>query len=752
MEQNNGINLDPEAQQLFEQFAGVESWRETGPGAAGPDHLAQSLLQEQKRFDAIRIALIELTLLISRYLVDDRFARQDGEEDKVLKHLTGVISRLGQASGHLGAIFVRFRGTPPHAEIPDKCDYEVVIGNTAVDMLMAPRVARRCGTEYAQLPDRLLEAFTVFADYGVNNIFIRLPEHLPSEIPAMQLCLKILSGFRTARKTGASIWVEIDEKQQTVPLINDENLYPDPNLTLMAGLNRFSAKTMESMVQKVDVWLRRQQSDSAVKKYAGVYNAALELPKLSAQIKKPPVEMNNIKWLLSETDEEAVTLEKSYIAQLAMATAGASPQKVAKMIKSVYGEDYAKISTPVLGERLHLSSDLLYEAEKRPQKEVLRKELLGNLQVRLDQVKDQIIDTLEVQEDKGEARSGERPSGLVHSQIYNLVNFFKGRSVARKKMVGLVHRAITFTPHDYDILAKDFRISLEDAEALVRKLKSCFDQDGRFRKNAFLESIDHFQKYEQKIFAFLWHHMKDAIVAEDRVSFLNALQTLTARMDQPKRAFKILLEDICNDPENIQYSDNKAVMLANLIVHRPDRALADYEITPEDIILNRHNLDDMVVEYAGWRIDKEREQLFTKVQIIHKRIAEGLRTGKTENHLPLPLLLNLEREFYIFLALVACETGKSILRSAVSEYGDPGAEIYRLQESSTFMGGLLQNFRVALHGLGSCGSMEDVGMLEAIRTREEDFQRLKKDRQHRAQARLIGEWVDEAVKLIKFRA
>jgi hypothetical protein len=753
MEQNDGINLDPEAQSLFEQFSGLESWKESASSQIGPDHLAQSLLQEQKRFDAIRIALIELTNLISRYLVDDRLTRRDGEEDDILKKLAVVIKRLMEASGHLGAVFVRFRGTPPHAEIPEKCDYEVVIGNTAVDMLMAPRVARRSGVEFSTLPDRLLEAFTVFADYGVNNIFIRIPEHLQIDMPALKLCLKILSGFRKARNSGSSICVEIGEKPISVPLINDENLYPDPNLTLMAGVNRLSAKTMENLVQKVDVWLRRQQTGSAVQKYAGVYNTALELPKLSAQIKKPPVEMNNVKWLISEAEDEAITLEKSYIAQLAMATAGASPQKVAKMIRSVYGEDYTKISTPVLGERLHLSSDLLYAADKRPQKEILSKELLGNLQVRLEQVKDQIMDNLHVRKDTGADFAGERPSDVVHSRIYDLVSFFKGRSVARKKMVGLVHRAIDFTPRDYDIVAQDFRISLEDAHALMQKLKSCFDQDGRFKKSAFTDAIGHFQQYEQKIFAFLWHHMKDAIVPEDRVAFLNALQTLTARMDQPKRAFKILLEDICSDPENIQYSDNKAVMLANLIVHRPDKALADYEITPEDIILNRRNLDHLVVEYAAWRIDKEREQLFTKVQTIHKRIAETLRMGKTaDKQLPLSILLNLERELYIFLALVACETGKSILRSAVSEYGDPTAEIYHLKESDKFMGALLQNFRVAVHGLGSCGTLEDVPTLDAIRLREEHFQRLKKDRQHRAQSRMIGEWLDEAVKLIKFRA
>ena len=76
-------------------------------------------------------------------------------------------------------------------------------------------------------------------------------------MPGMQLCLKILSGFRASRQTGTPILVGVDQNKQTIPLISDENLYPDPNLTLVAGLNRLSLKSMESLVQKIDNWLRR---------------------------------------------------------------------------------------------------------------------------------------------------------------------------------------------------------------------------------------------------------------------------------------------------------------------------------------------------------------------------------------------------------------------------------------------------------------------------------------------------------------
>jgi hypothetical protein len=753
--QGDNIELDPEAQRLFEQFAGMESWQGDSAAGQGADRLAESLFNEQKRLDTVRILLIRMAHLISLYLKDDRFAGHSDAESAAFQGLSEVLTDLGRLAGYLGCAFIRFRGAPAEADLPEKFDYEIVIGNTAVDSSIAPRVARRNGEAMAHLPKQIREAFTIFADYGVNNIYLEIPEKMDGHMPAVQLCLKILSGFRIARRSGAPIGLALGTSAQSVPVVNDENLFPDPNLTLLGGLNRLNLKTMESLVDKVDQWSRRKGKASSLGKYAGVYNAALDLPKIRVQLKKPPVELNNVKWLLTETKDEAVSLEKVFIAQLAMDIVGSSPQKVAKMIKSIYGDDYAKINQTLLSERLNLSSDLLAAAEKRdPDQTSVKKEVLGNLHQRLDQVKDHVIDDVQVSQQAGDGQAAGQASGpVVHDRVFNMVQFFKGRSVARKKMVGMVHRPIEFKPRDFEILAKDFRISVAEAQELVAKLKSCFGEGGRFKKSGFQAAIAHFRQYEQKIFGFLWHHLKDAILPEDRVAFLNALQQLTAQMNQPNRAFKILLEDICGDPENVQFSDNKAIMLANLMIHRPDKSLADYEITPEDIVLNQHHLDPMVVQYAAWRIDKESEQFFTKVKTIHTNLSQALCLGETaEKRIPASVLLNLERELYIFLSMVPCDTGKAILRSAVNEYGDPGSEIYHLKESDKFMGGLLQNLRVALRGVGSVGASQDLARLEAVKTHNEDFQRLKNDRQFRTQARLVNDWADEAIKIIKFRS
>ncbi len=754
-EEEKNIDLDPEAQKLFEQFGGLQAF-ERGKTLPGADRLAQKLLDEQKRYDAIRILMAQTTWVLSRYLRDDRFRGADEQESRAFANLTTALTRLGQTPGHLGCLLIRFRGTAGAPDLADKFDYEIIMGHTTMDYPMAPRIVRRNGEKWAKLPDQLREAFTILADFGVNNIYLRLSADAPPAMAEVRFCLKILCGFRAARQSGAPIIINLDGNERTVPLINDENQFPDPNLTLLAGLNRLGAKAMESLVEKVDRWMRQQSAatTSSERRYTGVYNTAMDIPKIQAQVKRPPVELNNVKWLMAEAEEEKLAPEKMRLAQLAMEIGKASPQQVAKMIQSVYGEDYARINKVLLGERLHLSSHLLTAAEKQIQEPQLTKELLGNLQSRLDMVKDQVIDEVHVVEDTGEERRAGKtpPPEAVHSQIYDMVKFYKGRSNTRKKMVGMVHHPIQFTDRDYAILAKDFRIALEDAQALVQKLKNCFTDEGRFKKSAFAEAVEHFRKYEQKIFQFLWDHMKDVVVAQDRTAFLNSLQALTTQMDQPKKAVKILLEDLCADPNVVRYSDNKAIMLANLIVHR-EKSLTDYDITPEDIVLNRHNIDSQVAQYATWRIEKGHEDFSNKIQTIHRKLLEALQLGQTsDQQIPSAVLVNLERELYIFLSLIGGDTGKAILQSAAGEYGDPAAKVYHQKESENCLGALLQNLRVSLRGLGSVGNSADIPAIERIKENEESFGRLKNERNFRAQARMISEWVNEAVKLIKFRS
>ena len=743
------IHLDDAAEELFAQIEGIEAHKK---GRSAAEMMAESLAEEQKQQDVWRILLCEIVHHISGYFQRLDLDSRQTEERQTFEQLAETLSKLAQLPQEVGRILVRYRGRSVDQDIPERMDYEILFGNMVVDMDLVPAMIKRHGHLLSHLMAQLLDAFGVFAERGINNLYLHLPTGDPESLNRLRRSLHILCRFHRAHENQRDIILG-PGKENVVPLVLDEKGQVSSNLTLVAGVNKFSAKTMRNMVAKVDAWMQKKEASEEGCQYTSVYNAIFGLPKISSQITPPPLEINNLDWLMRDKSEKTFTREKAKVARI-IASVENSPEKVAKVIKSVYGDDYPKINSHHLEERLGLSSHLLEAIDNKPKSEDARQEVLTNLQKRLDTVRDDVFDDVYFsRSDDDQIASRGVILGAVHRQLFKMVTFFKGRSTTRKKMTSMVHGTIHFEERDYKILSQDFEIDMDEAQQLVAELKNCFNEKGRFQKSAFIDGIPRFTQYEKKIFEFLWRHLKDVVAAEDRIAFLNSLQTLTARMNQPKRAFKILLEDFLKDPEDIQFSDAKALMLANLILHEYDKALAEMEITPEDILFNRRGLDEEVAHYAAWRMDREQETYFSKVRTIHRALCEALEFGLTRKHrLSAKDLLSLEREVYIFLSMLETSVGRSVLRSAVSEYGSPESDLYFLKDSDRYMSHLLQNLRIVIRGLANIGHMECIPTLEAVKTREEVFQRLKKDKAHRDQSRLISEWVDEAVKIIKFRS
>ena len=743
------IHLDDAAEQLFAQIEGIEDQKK---GRSAAEMMAESLAEEQKQQDVWRILLCEIVHHIAGYLERmDPEARQS-EERQTFDQLSDTLAKLSQLPHQAGRILVRYRGLSADTDIPERMDYEILFGNMVVDLDIVPAMIKRHGHLLSHLMGQLLSAFGIFSDRGINNLNLNLPTGDPDSLSRLHRSLHILCRLYGAHENQRDIVLGTG-KGNVVPMVIDEKGDLNANLTLVAGVNRLGAKTMRNVVAKVDAWIQKKEASGEGCKFTSVYNAIFGLPKISAQLTRPPMEINNLDWLMREESEKDFSREKAKVARI-IASVEVSPEKVAKVIKSVYGNDYPKINSHHLEERLGLSSHLLQAIDSKPKSEDARQEVLTNLQKRLDTVRDDVFDNLYV------SRSGDDDVGnsgtilgAVHRQLYKMVSFFKGRSSTRKKMTGMVHGTIRFDERDYEILSEDFGIDMDEARELVDALKQCFDEKGRFVKPAFATALSRFTRYEKKIFEFLWRHLKDVVAPEDRTAFLNSLQVLTGRMNQPKRAFKILLEDFLKDSDGIQFSDAKALMLANLILHEYDKSLADMEITPEDILLDKRGLDKEVARYAAWRMDREQEAFFDKARTIHQFLCEALEFGQTrKQRLTVKDLLVLEREVYIFLSMMETTVGRSIMRSAVTEYGSPESDLYFLKESDRFMPHLLQNLRIAIRGLGNIGSMESIPSLEAVKTREEIFQRLKKSKAHRDQSRLISDWVDEAVKMIRFRS
>jgi hypothetical protein len=186
-------------------------------------------------------------------------------------------------------------------------------------------------------------------------------------------------------------------------------------------------------------------------------------------------------------------------------------------------------------------------------------------------------------------------------------------------------------------------------------------------------------------------------------------------------------------------------MLSNLVLRHYDKSLADFEITPEDIITDKNSLDEDVVRYASWRIDKEQERFFRKIRTIHDRLFESLALGQTRHHQFTPDdMLGIERECFIFLALIGGPTARSVIRSAVNDYSSLGSTLYQSKFSDDHLLHIIQNLRLVIRSLGVIGKSEDLRALDAVKQNKDAFVENGKIKKYLPQAKILQEWLYEA--------
>ena len=355
--------------------------------------------------------------------------------------------------------------------------------------------------------------------------------------------------------------------------------------------------------------------------------------------------------------------------------------------------------------------------EKESKGEEIKSEVLNNVEERLEEVKEDVFDNIRIEGDRIKAFTPGRGTFIkkVHTKFLKMVNFQKKRSETKKKMTQMVHRVIDFDNQDYETLAEDFKVSVDEAKTLVKMLKSCFDSRGNFSKSTFGRIMPDLERYERKIFDFLWYNLKESLHHNDRTAFLDSLQLLVDRLKQSKNSLSVLLEDLYQNSSVIRFADRKAFMLGNRLVRSYSKEIVSYQITPEDVLLVDAGIDRKITGYAAWKIDKNQDKFFEKIRTIHRRLLEALDSEEEQNHLiGVQDLLALEREAYIFLALVGGTTSKSVLVSALKEYGHPDSILYQLSKSPMHMADLLQLLKVVIRSVGWVGDSTEVAHIDHI--------------------------------------
>ncbi len=785
---------DDEAERLYRQLKEGMEEPQSSPATSTEKQYST------KELDQWRLMLIELAHLLSTYFTDVHLLEGIKTRKDSFEHLITLFSKLSRIPDQEGTVLIRYRGFTSSESTSGKTDYVMGIGNIIVDTGIATSIVKRLGIRMSHIAKRLIKAFEIFSAHGINTFFLNIPDLKAPDseiaVQRMRLSLAIFARYNQAFKMNEPIIFNKLGKKIALPIILDERQQPDPNLTLLAGLNDLSPDETRDMVRRVDEWLKN--SGLAGERYASVYDAIFDIKSLRNKLKRPPIEVNNIKWqmigrgqkIVSQTRDEVdadtdflrtqrpvgeketpeleieepndftqalpessaemnnYSEESSGVMQLLEKYFGKSSPQPAKIHKTVYASDYKRITSQQLGSRILMVEKFLEIAKEYPYTDKEQKEVLYQIADRFEYVLDKTWGNLAIHEGSVKIRAVGKQAdlGKLDPRLLKIISTAKARVSIKRKMENIVQGNVDFTDRDYAALASEFCIKPSDAEEIVSLLQNCFDENGGFLRKNFDRNIPRFAKYEDKIFGFLWHYLKESMQRrQDRISFLNALQLLISEMKQPKKGIRILMTDFLANPTIVTFSDRNAIMLSNLLVRKYNKELnLDIELTPEEVLLVREGVEREIAAAVAKVIDSTKIRFLQKISTLQRQIRESLSPAKSGESTALPFryVLSLEREVFIFLSLVEGNTALSILRNAIRIYGDSSSQIYNLPRSREEFVTLLQHLKVLLRGLGRIGDDDDLAIVDGVSWSEQGFLRLAQGANEKEKVQQVIRWVD----------
>jgi hypothetical protein len=730
--------------------------------------ILESLYDSQGRNDALITLLVELCHLLSACLRrDHEFSSHDIESESIEEsidvpmqidpyvQLAKTLEKLNKRSGHDGTLLIRACGLSSPQGDGAHPDYQVFFSDIVMDREVVAMMIRRVGEHMSYLKALIAKAFTTFENHKIVTLHLKLPEDRPELLDRLRTSIAITAKYRRALDKAEDIEIKVDGEAVSLRVMKDEKGLPDPNLTMLAGLNGIQPDAMNVLVKEVCNWLKASDTSSGAHRYAGVFDAVAGVKNLRQKLVLPPIEVNNIRWLFIDRSVGKLPKAKAQIARLVDEEFESTAADQALYLESLYGRDFGRVNARELGFRLKRISEMIESIGDRPKKGMIMDEILAHIQWRMEKVPDDVIRQLQVVNGILSVQDGAETFdiGRLHDIAARVVEFYTGRLDTREKMRQIGSNGGEFNARDLEILSRDFDIAPMDVKEILKLLKRCFDTDGRFSKIGFEDCVSAFTRFEAKVFEILWHFLKQPMQREDRIAFLNALQLLFVKMEAPEKALQVLLGDFLEEPDAVRFSDRNAVMLANLLLRRYNKELdIDIEITPEEVFLVKEGLNREAATAGLMLIDRDRDALFEKIRTIHRQVVMSLDPGyDSTNAMGLKYLLSLEREIHVFVALLGGDVARSILRSAINEYGNPDAELYRLAEDAATVEVFMQHLKVLVRGLGRSGEASDEWIVDQIIDRQEEFLLFSKENRYIGLVKRVMEWADRAKEDIQSR-
>lgn len=718
-DKDDDFKLDQSAQALYKQLGGIDDTFRVDESGASQSSLIDLLNQQTKLLDHYRILLADATCLFAGILKSSDSAAPSQEIDQKIQTFLAALKKIAEFPEFNRKIYCRLRGQQYTSNQlgSETYDYELTFNNILLDCQMAQIIEEREKTQGKGLYTTLMDAFQSLNAMNIFNFTIDTGAGGEVDYRKLETSLRLLIKFyENPSREG---FVVVDEYGQS-----------NINLTLLAAMNNVKPIALQNLVDKIKPLILGPTPDKGLELFATVYDAIFASLDRRKDLKKIPIEVNKAQLLtdnlLTDPKRAAVVVQ---ISRLVLAKYGSSPRMASEVINSINSAGYTNIRPEVMGSRLTKASDFLEFAEQTANREDLQSEALRNIEQGLDHLPDEMYDNMSV---KGSEAStfnidGQETKFLLHEKILDFLSFFIRRSSIKKKVQDIANKNVWFDDDDYAVIAKNFKISKEDAVNLISLLRDCFDFNGNFRRSFFEKNIPGFVRCGSKVFEFLWHYLKELPLRNDRVAFLNALQSLVAQFEQPKPALNILLSDIFDRSANIvNFSDRNAFILATALLC-PSKSLgrSHIELTPEDVLQSKGDLNLDTISAVLEFFEQHHEKIIQKFRLITELLLKSsAKEHFAENEMQPRFLLYLIREMVIFFSLFGGKSAHTIIRGVVLEFGDPSSAYYREMKNKENLRHSLQLLQIAARSLRRFADPQDMNLLWEIVSNEDAFVKL----------------------------
>ena len=742
-----------------------------------------------------KVLLGEFIHLLGLFWLHSHTAKGARATEVLFKQLLQHLNILEMMPNHDGTILLRRVHCKVEAAKLDS-DFIVLFGNVMINSKedFAPSLPES-SRQYAYLKSALSRAFQYFAEQNIHSLFLTIPGRSADKVEQFRFALNVLARYCSATKEGGAIAFRYYGRTLTIPLISDMDGRPDPNLTVMAALNGLSAINARELIRQAHAYgkigLTGTMDQAGLQFQSGCYDQIFKVRSLRSQVIKPPVEINNRFCPYSEcqlenapicypdfpgedlspeilstapnhqelirttpvNDDQPLEPTPVITRQDISRFVNEQDPDVSAALDALFSGGYASLEPRILGQRLASISGLLYMVDKRTQDPAIIERILEHMQVRLRGASDKVLANIITQRQGIKIMDDGRAVlvGLVHPRLFDLITLVKEHVVARQRTDIIKEIAFNIDPCHINLLADGFGIAAADAHQIVRLLNGCFGGNGSFIRPTFESRVDAMSRHENVIFEILWCFLKQTLQRKDRLDFLNAIQLLMARLNDPKRALQFLLADICQDPGQVAYTDRNAFALANVLLHKENKELyVDVNRTPEDVLRIQRPLHKQVQHYAAWRLEADRGRFLAKARTISAAVRKVLMTpsGQDPGPFEFRFLMALEREVFIFTALVKGHAARILLREALSTYGRPDADIYTSELTRQHLSQLIPHLQIIVRALGYAGNLEDLERLRELERLAPALSDLDPHPAHGLRVKQMMKWVPEAVRMI----